>query len=70
MERLTKHVEQRDLPGIAAQGELLQAKFHFKQGQIAKSRKLLKKVLKTSEASSMHYLKDMAETVIPDLFVS
>ncbi|MHA1949619.1 MAG: hypothetical protein ACXAAO_08865 [Candidatus Thorarchaeota archaeon] len=70
MERLMEHVEQRDLPGIAAQAKLLQAKFHFKKGQMAQSRKMLKRVLKASETSSMNYLKDMAESVIPDLFVS
>ncbi|MHA2027233.1 MAG: tetratricopeptide repeat protein [Candidatus Thorarchaeota archaeon] len=70
MQRLLKHVEQRELPGIAAQAMLLQAKFNFKQGDIAKSRKMLKKVLKTSEESSMHYIKELAESVIPDLFVS
>jgi tetratricopeptide (TPR) repeat protein len=70
MQRLLEQVEQRELPGIAAQAKLLQAKFHFKRGEIVQSRKMLKRVLKTSKTSSMHYLKDMAELVIPDLFVS
>jgi tetratricopeptide (TPR) repeat protein len=70
MQRLMKHVEDRKLPGIAAQAMLLQAKFQFKQGLTAQAKKLLKKVLKTSESSSMDYLKTMAETVLPELLIS
>ena len=70
MHRLLEQVEKKNLPGIAAQAALLKAKFRFKQGRTGEAKKLLKKVLKISEKSNMPYLKDMAETVIPDLFVS
>ncbi|RDE16718.1 MAG: hypothetical protein C4K48_01230 [Candidatus Thorarchaeota archaeon] len=70
MLRLMKQVEGRELPGFAAQALLLQAKFRFKQGRIAQSRRMLKRVLKTAEAAGLHYLKDMAEAVIPELLVS
>lgn len=70
MQRLMKHVEDRELPGFAAQALLLQAKFKFKQGEFAKSRRMLKRVLKSSDAPGLNYIKDMAEAVIPDLFVS
>jgi tetratricopeptide (TPR) repeat protein len=70
MQRLMDHLKQRDLPGIAAQSLLLEAKFRFKQGHTDESRKLLQKVLKTSANSNMPYLKDIAKIVLPDLFVS
>ena len=70
MHRLMEQIQQKDLPGIAAQAMLLQAKFRFRQGRTSEAKKLLKKVLKTSKTSGMNYLKDMAESVIPDLFAS
>jgi len=70
MQRLMKHVEEKNLPGFAMQALLLQAKFRFKQGQVARSRRMLKRVLKSSEAAGLHYLKDMAEAVIPELLIS
>ena len=70
MQGLLEQVGKKDLPGIAAQAALLKAKFRFRQGRTGDAKKLLKKVLKISETSNMPYLKDMAETVIPDLFVS
>ncbi len=70
MQLLLRHVQQKDLPGIAAQTNLLKAKFRFKQGRTTEAKKMLKEVLKTSVTSGMHYLKDMAESILPDLIVS
>ncbi|MGY5860260.1 MAG: hypothetical protein RTU63_12900 [Candidatus Thorarchaeota archaeon] len=70
MQKLLERVETNDLPGLSAQAKLLQAKFRFKQGRVKESRKLLSEVLKISEDSAMAYLKDMAETLIPDLIIS
>ncbi|MHA2026068.1 MAG: tetratricopeptide repeat protein [Candidatus Thorarchaeota archaeon] len=70
MQALTEHVEERDIPGISAQAMLLKAKFQFKQGRTDKAKKLVKKVLKISETSTMKYLKGMAESLIPELIVS
>ncbi len=70
MRKLLDHVEERDLPGTAAQVKLLLAKFRFKQGRIKESRKLVEDVLKISEKTGMHYLKDKAELLVPELTVS
>jgi tetratricopeptide (TPR) repeat protein len=70
MQALLEQVEQKDLPGIAAQANLLKAKFRFKQGRSSEAKKLVKKVLKTSKTSGMNYLKKMAESLLPELLVS
>jgi len=70
MQKLMKQVEERELPGLAMQALLLRAKFRFKQGQIAQSRRMLKRVLKSSDTFGLNYLKDMAEAVIPTLFIT
>ncbi|MFW9961873.1 MAG: hypothetical protein ACFFDV_12710 [Candidatus Thorarchaeota archaeon] len=70
MRRLFDRIEERDLPGTAAQAKLLLAKFRFKQGRIEESRKLVKQVLDISKKTGMHYLKDKAELLVPDLLLS
>ena len=70
MRKLLDHVEERDLPGTAAQAKLLLAKFRFKQGKLKKSRKLVDEVLKIAEKTGMYYLKDKAEFLVPDLLLS
>jgi len=70
MTKLFDHIAERDLPGTAAQAKLLLAKFRFKQGRVKESRKLVDDVLKISERTSMHYLKDKAEILVPDLLLS
>lgn len=70
MRKLLNHVEGRDLPGTAAQAKLLLAKFRFKQGRIKESRKLVDEVLKISEKTGMHFLKDKAELLVPELILS
>ncbi len=67
MQRLMKQVEERELPGFAMQTLLLQAKFAFKQGRIAQSNKMIKKVLKAAETPGMMYLREIAESLIPEL---
>ena len=70
MRKLLNHIEERDLPGTAAQAKLLLAKLRFKQGRVKESRKLVDEVLKISEKTGMHYLKDKAELLVPDLLLS
>jgi len=70
MKALDEHIEERDIPGIAAQALLLKAKFRFKQGHAVEAKKLVKKLLKTAETSGMAYLRTMAESLIPELLVS
>ena len=70
MQALIEHVEEKDIPGIAAQANLLKAKFRFKQGRSSEAKKLVKRVLKTSETSGMNYLKNMVESLLPELLVS
>jgi tetratricopeptide (TPR) repeat protein len=70
MKALAQQVEEKDIPGIAAQTLLLKAKFRFKQGRTDEAKKLVKKALKTSEKSGMTYLRSMAESLIPELLVS
>jgi tetratricopeptide (TPR) repeat protein len=70
MQALLEQVEEKDLPGIAAQALLLKAKFRFKQGRTVEAKKLMKKVLKTAETSGMTYLQTVAESLIPELMVS
>jgi tetratricopeptide (TPR) repeat protein len=70
MQRLMEQVQEKDIPGIEAQAMLLKAKFRFKQGRTTEAKKLVKKVLKTSEKSDMKYLEKMAESLLPELLVS
>ncbi len=70
MQKLMKHINKKDLPGIDAQAKLLRAKFLFKQGRTDEAKKIFRRVLKISETSTMKYLKDLAESLIPDLIVS
>ena len=70
MRKLLDYVEQKDLPGTAAQAKLLLAKFRFKQGRIKESRILVNEIFKVSEKTGMHYLKDKAELLVPDLLLS
>ncbi|NHI88848.1 MAG: hypothetical protein EAX87_04945 [Candidatus Thorarchaeota archaeon] len=70
MRKLLDHIEEKDLPGTAAQATLLLAKFRFKQGRVKESRKLVEQVLDISEKTGMHYLKDKAELLVPDLLLS
>jgi predicted negative regulator of RcsB-dependent stress response len=70
MQALMEQVEQKDIPGIAAQAMLIQAKFRFKQGRTDEAKKIFKKVLKTSKTSGMNYLKKMAESLLPELLVT
>jgi len=70
MRRLLDYIEEKDLPGTAAQAKLLLAKFRFKQGRIKESRKLVEQVLDIPEKTGMHYLKDKAEILVRDLLLS
>ena len=70
MRKLLDHVDEKDLPGTAAQANLLLAKFRFKQGRVKESRKLVEQVLDISEKTGMLYLKDKAEILVPDLLLS
>ncbi len=70
MRRLLEHVEERDLPGVAAQTKILLAKLRFKQGRFEESKELVDEVLELSEKTGMHYLRDMAERLTPDLLLS
>jgi len=70
MRKLLDRIEEKDLPGTAAQAKLLLAKFRFKQGRIEESRKLVEQVLDISKKTGMHYLKDKAELLVPDLLLS
>ncbi len=70
MRKLLDRIEEKDLPGTAAQAKLLLAKFRFKQGRIEESRRLVEQVLDISEKTGMYYLKDKAELLIPDLLLS
>lgn len=70
LKQLLDHVQQKDVPGIAAQAILLKAKFRFKQGHTMEAKKLLQRVLRTSDTSGMHYLRNMAELMFPDLMIS
>ena len=70
MKKLLDHVEEKDLPGTTAHSKLLLAKCRFKQGRIKESRKLVDDVLEISEKTGMHYLKDKAELLVPDLLLS
>ena len=70
MQKLLDHIAQRDMPGIAAQSSLLEAKFRFKQGRSDDSKKYVKKALQISEKSDNPYLKDLAESLLPELIVS
>jgi len=70
MRKLLDYVEEKDLPGTAAQANLLLAKFKFKQGRIKESRKLVEQVLDISEKTGMHYLKDKAGLLVPDLLLT
>ncbi len=70
MQKLMKQVEERELPGFAMQALLLQAKFAFRQGRIVQSKKMIKRVLKAAETSSMMYLREMAESLVPELVAS
>jgi tetratricopeptide (TPR) repeat protein len=70
MQALMEQVGQKELPGIAAQADLLKAKFRFKQGRSSEAKKLVKKVLKTSKTSGMNYLRKMTESLLPELLVS
>ena len=70
MQKLMKHTNKNNLPGIDAQAMLLKARFRFKQGRINEAKKIFKKVLKISDSSNMKYLRNVAEHIIPDLLVS
>jgi tetratricopeptide (TPR) repeat protein len=70
MQNLIEHITQRDLPGITAQARILEAKFRFKQGRLGDSKKLVKKALKISERTDNPYLKDLAESLLPEILVS
>jgi tetratricopeptide (TPR) repeat protein len=70
MRKLLDYVEEKDLPGTAAQATLLLAKFRFKQGRVKESKKLVKQVLDISKKTGMHYLKNKAELLVPDLLFS
>jgi tetratricopeptide (TPR) repeat protein len=70
MRKLLDHIEEKDLPGTAAQAKLLLAKFRFKQGRVKESRKLVEQVLDISEKTGMHYLKEKAELLFPGLLAS
>jgi tetratricopeptide (TPR) repeat protein len=69
MQALIEQVEEKDIPGIAAQALLLKAKYRFNQGRIAEANELFEEVLKTSKTSGMDYLKSMAESLLPELIV-
>lgn len=70
MKRLMKQVEDSELPGFAMQTLLLRAKFAFKQGQIAQSKRMIKRVLKAAEQSGMEYLVKMAESLVSESVAS
>ncbi len=70
MQKLMEQVQEQDLPGIESQAMLLKAKFRFKQGRTSDSEKLVRKVLKASKTSGMKYLKNMAQSLLPELLVS
>ncbi|MFX1484496.1 MAG: tetratricopeptide repeat protein [Promethearchaeota archaeon] len=70
MRKLLDHIEEKDLPGTTAQARLLLAKFRFKQGRVKESKKLVEQVLDISEKTGMHYLKNKAELLVPDLLLS
>jgi tetratricopeptide (TPR) repeat protein len=70
MKKLFDHIAERDLPGTAAHAKLLLAKFRFKQGRQQESKILVEEVLEISEKTGMHYLKDKAELLVPDLLLS
>jgi hypothetical protein len=69
MRKLLDHIEEKDLPGTAAHAKLLLAKFRFKQGRIQESKKLVEEVFELSEKTEMHYLKDKAKLLVPDLLL-
>jgi hypothetical protein len=70
MQALFELVEEREIPGITAHASLLKAKFRFKQGRTEEAKKIFKKILKNSKTSTMKYLQNMAESLVPDLIVS
>ena len=70
MRKLLDHIEEKDLPGTSAQATLLLAKFRFKQGRVKESKKLVEQVLDISEKTGMHYLKEKAELLLPELLAS
>jgi tetratricopeptide (TPR) repeat protein len=70
MKRLFDHAEKDDLPGIAARALLLKAELRQRQGRTNDVKKLLREVQKTAKVPSMRYLKDIAVSMFPRVFVS
>ena len=70
MQKLMERIAQRNMPGLTAQTYLLEARFRFKQGRAGDSQKLVKKALKISEKTDNPYLKNLAESLLPELVVS
>ncbi len=70
MNRLIQHTQKYDLPGISAQARLLDAKLHYRYGDIIKVREILSKVQKIGEASGMKYLNDLVVSMFPDIVLA
>ncbi len=70
MEKLEKHVQENDFPGIAAQSMILKAKLRYRQGKYDNAKKILKEVQTTAKTPSMRYLDDMIISKFPDIIVT
>ncbi|MFX1368875.1 MAG: tetratricopeptide repeat protein [Promethearchaeota archaeon] len=70
MKELENHVQENDLPGIAALSMILKAKLRYRQGRYDDVRRILKEVQETAKTSSMRYLNDIIISKFPDVIVA
>ncbi|MFW9767857.1 MAG: hypothetical protein ACFFF9_11525 [Candidatus Thorarchaeota archaeon] len=70
MKKLEGHVQEYDIPGVAAQSMILKAKLRYRQGKYDDVRKILKDVRDVAKNPSMRYLNDIIITKFPDVIVT
>ncbi|MFX1483884.1 MAG: tetratricopeptide repeat protein [Promethearchaeota archaeon] len=70
MKKFEEHVQEHDLPGIAAQSMILRAKLRYRQGKYDDVRRILKDVQEIAKTPSMRYLNDMIISKFPDVIVT
>jgi tetratricopeptide (TPR) repeat protein len=70
MKKLEEHVQENDLPGVAAQSMILKAKLLHRQGKYDAVRRILKEVQDIAKSPSMRYLNDIIISKFPDMIVT
>jgi tetratricopeptide (TPR) repeat protein len=69
MKKLEEHVQENDLPGVAAQSMIFKAKLRYRQGKYDDVRRILKEVQDIAKTPSMKYLNEIIISKFPDMIV-